>query len=199
MTSFWNERFSSQEYIYGVAPNRFFARRLQLIKAGKLLLPMEGEGRNAVHAALQGWKVHAFDSSSEGIKKAKQLAEISGVKIDYSNASANAFTCLPHSFDAVALVFAHLPPDDRRVMHKYIGEAVKPGGHLIAEVFHPHQLGRNSGGPSREEMLYTLNMLEEDFLDFKTIFGKEEAVELDEGQYHQGKAYVTRYVSQKHD
>jgi len=31
---------------------------------GKVLFPAEGEGRNAVHAAMLGWEVHAFDIRS---------------------------------------------------------------------------------------------------------------------------------------
>ena len=51
--SFWNERYVSKEYVYGKEPNTFFKDFIhqKLRIPGKLLLPAEGEGRNAVFAA----------------------------------------------------------------------------------------------------------------------------------------------------
>ena len=70
-SNFWDERYSSKEYVYGVEPNQFFKQVLDKIPIpGKLLLPGEGEGRNAVYAAKMGWHVDAFDQSSEGKLKA---------------------------------------------------------------------------------------------------------------------------------
>ena len=50
MKEFWNERFSSEEYIYGTEPNLFFKSELDKRTPGDLLMPAEGEGRNAVYA-----------------------------------------------------------------------------------------------------------------------------------------------------
>ena len=66
----------SEEYVYGTEPNQFFKEQLQkIIPAGKLLLPGEGEGRNAVYAAKLGWMVDAFDQSSVARTKALNLAK----------------------------------------------------------------------------------------------------------------------------
>jgi len=56
-------------------PNHFFKEELDNVKPGNILLPAEGEGRNAVYAAKLGWNVLAFDDSASGKKKAKKLAE----------------------------------------------------------------------------------------------------------------------------
>ena len=71
MNSFWNERYSTNEYAYGTEPNEFFKSVLSKLEVGKLLLPGEGEGRNAVYAAKQGWHVTAFDTSIAGKTKLK--------------------------------------------------------------------------------------------------------------------------------
>ena len=63
---YWNQRYSNAKYVYGEEPNQFFATQLSALKAGSLILPCEGEGRNAVYAASLGWTVDAFDGSLEG-------------------------------------------------------------------------------------------------------------------------------------
>ena len=56
MKEFWNQRYSESGYAYGSVPNEFFRDALlshldQLLpNHSKLLMPAEGEGRNAVYA-----------------------------------------------------------------------------------------------------------------------------------------------------
>lgn len=78
---FWDQRYDSEEYAYGKKANVFFASRLAHIVPGTILLPGEGEGRNAVHAATQGWKVEAFDLSPAGQRKALSLASEFGIEM----------------------------------------------------------------------------------------------------------------------
>ena len=82
-TSRWNERYSQEEFAYGEEPNQYLKEQLEKLKAGTILFPAEGEGRNAVFAAQLGWDVSAFDISKEGKNKANQLAEKNGISIDY--------------------------------------------------------------------------------------------------------------------
>ena len=78
--NFWDERYSTDEFIYGKEPNEFFRENLLKIRPGKLFLPGEGEGRNAVFAAKNGWTVDATDQSEIGKLKALKLASESGSK-----------------------------------------------------------------------------------------------------------------------
>jgi hypothetical protein len=41
-TSFWNERYGQQEFVYGTEPNAFLKEQLAKLPAGKILLPCEG-------------------------------------------------------------------------------------------------------------------------------------------------------------
>jgi hypothetical protein len=61
MKHFWNERYASEEFVYGKHPNVFFQKCLINLKVGKIFLPAEGEGRNATYAAKLGWNVYAVD------------------------------------------------------------------------------------------------------------------------------------------
>jgi cyclopropane fatty-acyl-phospholipid synthase-like methyltransferase len=198
MRNFWDERYSQKEFIYGAEPNVFFAEQLEKLKPGKLLLPAEGEGRNAVYAAQQAWNVVAFDSSSAGQSKALQLAKEKGVYIHYQLAEADKFSSSPENFDAVALIYSHMPPDSRQALHHRIIDWLKPGGTVILEAFHPKQLqGYPSGGPKDETMLYTPDMLKKDFEGLTLTLLEEKEIELSEGSYHSGKGYVTRLVATK--
>ncbi len=56
-TEFWDIRYSDSEYAYGTEPNVYFKSFIDTHSSGKILLPGEGEGRNAVYAAVKGWEV----------------------------------------------------------------------------------------------------------------------------------------------
>ena len=51
---FWDERYQSEAYVYGKEPNAFFSTQLGRTAPGQMLLPGEGEGRNAVYASMKG-------------------------------------------------------------------------------------------------------------------------------------------------
>jgi len=65
----WDERFNTTEYIYGKEPNQFLSSVVEQIQGKNILCLGEGEGRNAVFLAKQGFAVTAVDSSKVGLKK----------------------------------------------------------------------------------------------------------------------------------
>lgn len=197
-SSFWNERYSEADYVYGESPNVFFAEQITKLKIGSLILPCEGEGRNAVYATTRGWQVQAFDSSTAGQTKAIQLAKKRAVTIDYAIADATDIMYPPSSADVVAFVFAHYPPAIRKAIHQKAITWLKPGGKIIMEAFNPEQLQYRSGGPKNAHMLYTKEMLEDDFNSIKIEFIHTTEVMLDEGAYHQGKAAVIQLLATKY-
>ena len=197
MSSFWNERYSRAEYIYGEEPNAFFAEQLSKLQPGLLILPCEGEGRNAVYAASQGWDVRAFDSSIAGKEKAMMLAEKTGVTFEYIIEEASATDYPENSADAVVFIFAHFEPGARIELHKKAIKWLKPGGKIILEVFSRNQLGNNSGGPKDILLLYTEEMLHSDFASLETKLLQSTKTDLNEGSFHRGQADVLRYVGTK--
>ncbi len=193
----WDERYANENFVYGIEPNAFFKEELSKLKVGRLLLPAEGEGRNAVFAASLSWQVSAFDLSREGRLKALGLARRNQVDIEYEIAGFENFSFERGSFDCIALIYAHVPEDKRKDYHQLIAKYLKPGGVLILEGFSKEQLGKKSGGPGQIGMLFSKEDLLNDFSDLEAIRMEELDIELSEGEFHQGTASVIRYVGRK--
>ena len=194
---FWNEKFSTDEYIYGKEPNKFFKEQIDKLKPGRLLLLGEGEGRNSVYAAIKGWEVDAVDFSQIAKKKALKLSKKNNVKINYTISNLADFIPTENFYTAVGLVFIHLKPESRRIVHKRIINALKKNGHIILEAFEKEQLGKDSGGPQNLDMLYSKEELEYDFKDLRIHLLEKETVFLDEGDKHKGNASVIKFVGEK--
>lgn len=192
MTSFWDERYAIRDYVYGKLPNSYFAEQLDLLTPGKILLPAEGEGRNAVYAALNGWEVTAFDSSIEGKKKAIQLADENKVTINYLLAGYDEVMFEPQGYDVLAIIYVHIPSSHRRAIHRKLITALKPGGKLIFEAFSKEQMKYNSGGPRNLNMLYSASEISEDFNILTNTHLEETVVHLQEGPHHMGDGAVIR-------
>lgn len=194
--TFWDQRYAEAGFAYGEEPNRFLREQIDLLEPGSLLLPAEGEGRNAVWAATRGWEVHAFDTSTVGRDKALAMARRRGVEITYELRSVmEDLADLEGRMDAVGLVFMHLPEEFRRVAHHGVTRCLRPGGTLIMEAFSKEQLERGTGGPRDLELLYETADLEEDFAQLEIRSIERCDVELDEGRYHMGVASVVRLVA----
>ena len=127
----WDERFSSEDYVYGTLPNVFLKDQLANLTPGRLLMLGEGEGRNAVHAAKIGWQVDAVDFSDQARLKALKLAENGKVKINYS--ISNLFNYQPEKnhYDAVGIIFIHFDkPEVEKIFASAIQALKKGGNHM---------------------------------------------------------------------
>jgi SAM-dependent methyltransferase len=197
MSDFWDKRYSEPSLAYGKEPNVYFKQKIDLLQAGKLLLPGEGEGRNALYAAINGWKVTAIDSSFKAKEKALALANKKKIKIEYIVSQIEEYDFHKEKFDAAALIFVHFPPEKRKKIHEAIINSLKPGGLLIIEAFSKKQIVRNSGGPRSIEMLYDLDDLLIDFKEMNIEESYETQIDLHEGKYHRGIADVIRIFAKK--
>lgn len=194
MNQFWDERYRTEQYVYGKRPNSFFSEQMKKLEPGRMLLPGEGEGRNAAYAAMLGWEVEAFDQSSVGQNKALALAFEQGVEISYKVDSLEAFRFVPNHYDAVGLFFFHTDPASRLYLHRKVCESLKPGGVLILEAFHKEQVKNDTGGPKDPNLLFDEKTLSSDFASFNTHFLEKRELLLDEGPFHQGEASVIRFL-----
>lgn len=197
MKETWDERYSSDEFVYGEKPNEFFKTFIDDREPGKILMPAEGEGRNAVYAALNGWEVHAFDQSTSAKYKAQKLAEKNKVSISYKNADVFEFQYPIEEFDAVGVIYFHLPLDHRKVFFDQIKNSLKKGGELVIEVFSTVIYPGIKCGPPVTELRYEKEELEDYFSDFIIQLSEQKDVELDEGELHKGKANVIRLIAIK--
>ena len=135
MKDFWNNRYKIEDSAYGYEPNEFFRKELTKLKSGKILLPAEGEGRNAIFAAKLGWDVSAFDMSEQGKVKAEKLASENDVSIKYSVGEFEELDYPKHHFDAIGLIYAHFTAETKSRYHKILDGYLKPGGTIIFEEF----------------------------------------------------------------
>lgn len=197
----WDARYAEAEFAYGISPNQYFQSKISSLAPGKLLLPAEGEGRNAAFALSLGWNVEAFDLSIEGKRKAEKLAEGKSGKLNYSVANALEIEFPEARFDAVLFCYAHFPSEQRNLVYQKMLRAVKPGGHIILEGFGKQQLEyqkhQKSGGPREADFLFDLAELKALFNGLEILEMLEGEVKLEEGKYHQGQAWVCRFFGRK--
>ena len=202
MKGFWDERYKQKDYAYGKTPNEYLKSKLEELEPGEILFPAEGEGRNAVFAAKNGWKVSAFDISAEGKKKALKLAEEEGVEIDYHTTPLSSLGYDKNQFDAIALIYAHLQPAERKDYFRFFTHILKNNGKIIFEGFSKKHLEYQEkyptvGGPKEEKMLFSEKEIKEAFPDLDFLEYYEGEIELNEGEFHKGKGWVIRFVAQK--
>jgi hypothetical protein len=190
MKEVWNQRYASQEYIYGRSPNVFFKQEIDKLSPGKILLPMEGEGRNAVYAAQMGWEVVAYDFSEEGRKKAMLLAKECGVEIQFLISDNDSFASDDNDFDALALVFTHLPSGIRQRIFRSLLNYLKPGAEVILELYSKEQLALGTGGPPNIDFLVSKADLEADFECLNPLIVIQKEVTIEEGIGHSGRSSV---------
>lgn len=202
MKEMWDARYSEEGYVYGTEPNNYFKEQLDLLEPGKILLPAEGEGRNAVYAAKCGWKVWAFDQSKVGREKAMRLASQKGLEINYDLGGFEKMDYPEASFDVIGLIYAHFSPALRTEYHRLADRYLKAGGKIILEGFSTGNLelikqGMNTAGPKDETMLFSPDRIRKEFPGYENLELREEKISFDEGPYHQGTASVIRFLGRK--
>ncbi len=197
MKDYWNQRYKENSFIYGEEPNLFFAEQVKKLSPGKIILPCEGEGRNAVYAANLNWEVQAFDMSFAAKMKSLQLATKKDAQFEYIIGDASEIEFEEGSADAIAFIYAHFPDKIRKTIHRRAINWLKPGGKIIIEAFHTTQINNNSGGPKELSMLYCKENLLSDFEDLETELIESLQIELNEGSSHKGIADVIRYIGIK--
>ena len=195
---FWNSRFSEPGYAYGTEPNAFLVSQKHHLMPGlKALAVGDGEGRNGVWLAQQGLVVLSVDGSEVGLRKARELAKSRSVSIGTIVTDLTTWNWPENAFDVVVAIFIHFPPEHRARMHANMLEALKPGGVLIMEAFTPEQLEYKTGGPPVREMLYTAQMVRDEFSKGEILLLQQMLTDLHEGLYHHGRASVVRLVAKR--
>lgn len=197
MKQFWNERYAASNFAYGKESNQFLKENLHFLPKGKVLFVAEGEGRNAIFAAKNGFEVSAFDYSESGQQKALMLAQEQGVSVDYLVSDVLELPYEKESFDGIVLIFAHFPAEIRKQAHLKLLELLKPGGKIIFEAFGKEQLNYTSGGPKDIDMLFSEGEVRNEFPGISFDSLSTEKIVLDEGLFHQGEGVVVRFVGTK--
>jgi SAM-dependent methyltransferase len=195
----WNERFNTPDFLFGKAPNAFLASKEHMLRPGaRALVLADGEGRNGVWLAEQGLEVLSVDASSVAQEKARALAAERGVHVSFEQADLATWEMGHERFDLVAAIFIQFaPPPLRDRLFECLKAALVPGGLLLLEGYRPEQLRYRTGGPPCAENMYTADLLQRAFADFKILELVERDVEIHEGAGHGGMSALIDLVAQK--
>jgi SAM-dependent methyltransferase len=190
----WDERYAQDGWIFGTEPNEFLRQEAHRILPGRVLCLGEGEGRNSVFLAEQGYEVVGVDRSQVGLDKAQALAKERGVFVETVVSSIEDFDLTEGEWEGIVSIFFHLPPELRRRVHKAVVQGLAQGGILILEAYTPRQLELGTGGPPDVEKLMTLGILAEELVGLEPLFAQEVEREVHEGRMHHGVGSVVQFV-----
>ena len=193
----WDEEYSVDEYVYGTAPNDFLRSMTEKLTRGRVLCLAEGEGRNAVHLARNGFSATAVDSSRVGLAKAKALALKHGVDIEIVHADLAEFETEEGTWDSIVSISCHLPPGLRQTVHRSVVSGLKQGGTFLLEAYTPKQLEFGTGGPPSAEYMMELSTLREELSGLEIIHGEELVRSVVEGINHTGTGAVVQILARK--
>ena len=204
LQAFWNTRYAAEGYSYGTAPNEFLVQCLphlqSLPRGARVLCLADGEGRNGVWLATQGFAVSSVDIAEQGLSKARALAGRAGVALQTLQGDVTAFELGRDRWDAIVSIFLHLPAKPRRALHQRSFDALRPGGLFVFEAYSPEQLAYGTGGPKEIGLLPTLADVEGDFAgcDGAVIVHRFSGVRsVVEGPLHSGDGHVVQLVVRK--
>jgi SAM-dependent methyltransferase len=192
----WDQRYATEEYVYGTAPNAFLVDAVAgLQPPARVLCLAEGEGRNAVFLAERGFEVLAVDASGVGLAKAETLARQRGVRIATEVADLDGYAIEPESWDLIVSIFCHVPAPIRRRLHSQVAQGLRPGGRLILEAYTPAQLAFGTGGPPDTGLMMTLAALRDELPSLYFEVGRECERDVHEGRLHHGRGAVVQVIA----
>ena len=193
----WDQRYSRDNYAYGTKPNDFLMEMSDKLPTGKVLCLAEGEGRNAVWLAEQGYQVTAVDASKVGLQKARKLAKARGVEITTVHADLADYDIGTQQWDAIISIFCHLPHDLRQDIHRRCVKGLRDKGMMLLEAYTPLQLEYKTGGPPVAEMMVDVQSLSSELIGLEFLHLKECVREIHEGELHNGTGAVVQALAKK--
>ena len=193
----WDQRYSSDSYAYGTKPNDFLMEISDKLPSGKVLCLAEGEGRNAVWLAEQGYQVTAADASQVGLQKADKLAKAKGVEITTVHADLAGYDIRTQKWDVIISIFCHLPPYLRQDVHRRCVKGLRDKGMILLEAYTPLQLEYKTGGPSVAEMMMDMQSLSSELIGLEFLHLQECVREIHEGKFHNGTGAVVQALAKK--
>lgn len=199
--SMWDERYGSSEYHFGTEPNAFLRAHVgALPPTGRVLVVADGEGRNGVFLAQQGFDVVTFDASAVGVDKARRLAADRGVTIDARIGDVDTWDWGAETYEGAVAIFVQFsPPESRRAVWAGIARALTPGGVLLLQGYRVEQLAYGTGGPPVAEHLYTEDLIRAELgaagLDIDHLVAHDDVVT--EGRGHDGMSALLDVVAHR--
>jgi len=193
----WEQRFGADGYLYGTEPNEFLREHVCSVPRGRVLCVAEGEGRNAVFLASQGFEVSSIDLTEAGVAKTRRLATQRGVNIEAVTGNLATADLGIQSWNGIVSIFAHRAPAIRRDLHRRVVDALAPGGVFLLEAYTPNQIGRGTGGPPAAELAMSLADLHRELAGLDFAHAVEIERQIFEGRGHTGLGSVVQVIAQR--
>ncbi len=193
----WDERYSAKEYAYGTEPNKFLEENVNSIPKGKVLSLAEGEGRNAVFLAKQGYSVTAVDGSLVGLNKARKLAEENGVVVEFIHADLADYDLGENRWDGIVSIFSPLPSSLRKQLYKKVEAGLRRNGVFLLEAYTPDQLKHGTGGGNSVDVMQSKKSISLELAGLKFTHLIELERDVKEGIYHTGIGAVVQAIGVK--
>ena len=135
----YEERYSTEEYYWGLAPNQLCYEIMRLKPPTMPLKVLDigcGEGRDAVFLARNGYIVTAFDVTEKGVEKGKRLAEKCGTYVDFFRADITDFR-LDENYDIILSsgMYHFIKPEYREEITRNLKEHTNENGLHAINVF----------------------------------------------------------------
>lgn len=193
----WDERYSIDEYLFGKEPAQALLRNEEhLVSGGTTLVIADGEGRNSVYLAKKGFKVTATDNSIVANQKAKSLAVIENVQVDYRLEDFFDINWSEKNYDnVIGICFQFVPHHliDNVLMD--LRSATKKGGTLLIHGYTPTQLKYGTGGPKDKSLMYTKNTFTNLFHESEIFKLEEYEAIINEGIGHSGRSAMIDFIA----
>ncbi|MBW8190482.1 class I SAM-dependent methyltransferase [Neiella marina] len=193
----WDQEYDTDTYVYGKEANDFLQQHFRQLPKGNILLLAEGEGRNAVFLAKQGYEATAVDLSSVGLAKANKLAAEHGVTIETHCDDLATFDLGHERWDGIVSIFCHLPPTLRQDLYQRVERALKPNGVFLLEGYRPKQLSYKTGGPPAVEMMQSKEILLQELPNLQFSHLEELDRPVIEGINHSGMGAVVQAIASR--
>lgn len=195
----WNRRYAGDDFLFGTEPNAWLREHVDALPAGgRVLCVADGEGRNSVWLARQGFAVEAFDVADRAVEKARGLAQRAGVDVRYTVADVDHFDWPQAAYDGVAAIFVQFAdPTLRARLFERIANSLKPGGVLVLQGYTPQQLDYRTGGPPYASHLYTPEMLQAAFAALSILELRAYEADVQEGSGHRGRSALIGLVARR--
>lgn len=135
----YDKRYQEEEYYWGLNPNEMCYEIMKIkppVKPCRVLEIGCGEGKDAVFLARNGYQVSAFDVAEAGLEKARKLAHLNRVSINFFKADIRDY-CPDTFFDIVFCsgVLHYIASDLRAEFVNRIKEYTTVGGIHALNVF----------------------------------------------------------------
>lgn len=194
----WSQRYRDSDCLFGDQPSALLTGNRHLLQPGQRALAIaDGEGRNGLWLAARGLSVTTLDRTPEAVARARAAAAQRRLEANILCVDLFDWTWPAAAFDVVALIFLHLPPEQRQQLFRLIDHTLRPGGLLLLEGYRDEQADMDSGGPGDPALFYNRALLRQAFRDYRMLTLEDTLTDVVSDGEYRGKGAIVHMVARK--